>query len=151
MRRNMLLRSVQRLLGPDEQLIEAALLWVRRPWSYLYGLVAAVAMLLVAIAAGFEHWTSRTAIAVAGAAIAVTATTDYRILALSTEGLVLCRAGRVRQVARAIIDRPSHSTEMEPVGGTMITADWRVGTVEYTVTKSSQLPMERIRAGRAGP
>ena len=151
MRRNVLLRSVQRLLGPDEQLIEVALLWVRRPWSYLYGIVALAALLLVAIAVGFEQWTSRAAIAFAAAAIAVAATTDYRVLALTTEGLVLCRAGRVRQVARTIIDRPSRSIEMKPVGGTMITADWKIGTVEYTVTKSSQHAIERIRAARSAP
>ena len=143
-----MLRSVQRLLDPDETLLEAAILWARRPWSYLYGLAAFACLFMVAVVTGFEQWPTRMAIAVAGAAIAVTATTDYRILALTSNGLVMCRAGRVRHVARSIVDRPGRSIGIEPVGGTMITSDWRVGSIDYTVTKSSQQPMERIRAGR---
>ncbi len=148
-RRNVLLRSVQRLLDDDEALIEAAFLWTRRPWSYLYGTVALVALVGVAIAAGFEPWPTRLAIGFAGAAIAVAATTDYRILALTTRGLVWCRAGRLRQVARSIIDRPDRSIAMEPVGSTMISADWRIGGIDYTVTRSAQQPIERIRAAKS--
>ena len=123
-------------------------MWVRHSFSYLYGAAAFVALVVVAIIAGFETWPLRLGIGAAGAGIALTATTDYRILALTSKGLVLLRAGRVRQVARRIIERPARTITMEPVGGTMISADWRIGEVVYTITKSGQHPIERINRGR---
>jgi len=127
-------------------LIDAALLWVRRPWSYVYGSAIFAALLTGAVLAGFDTWTSRFGLAAIGASIAVVATTDYRILALTTDDLVMCRAGRLRQVARSIIDRPPMATEMFPIGGTMLTAEWKIGKVTYTVTKSSQQSLARISA-----
>ena len=79
---------------------------------------------------------------------AFTATTDYRILALTSRGLVLLRAGRVRQVARSIIDRPARTITIEPVGGNMLTVDWRIGDVVYTLTKNGQRSIERIDGNR---
>ena len=148
MRRNILLASVRRLLDDDETLHDAALMWVRHSFSYAYAALAFVALVIVAILSDFESWALRLAIGAAGAAIAFTATTDYRILALTSKGLVLLRAGRVRQVARGIIERPDSSISMEPVGGTMITVDWQIGTVVYTLTKNAQHPIERINRGR---
>lgn len=148
MRRNILVASVRRLLDPDEELLDAALMWVRHSFSYAYAALSFVALVIVSILSGFESWPFRLGIGAAGAAIAFTATTDYRVLALTTKGLVLMRAGRVRQVARSIIERPPSTITMEPVGGTLLTVDWLVDGVVYTLTKAGQNPIQRIDRDR---
>lgn len=148
MRRNVLIASVRRLLDPDEVLHDAALMWVRHSFSYGYAALSFVALVIVTILSGFEGWPLRLGVGAAGAAIAFTATTEYRILALTSKGLVLMRAGRVRQVARRIIERPPSRIAMEPVGGTMLTVDWQIDGVVYTLTKAGQNPIERINRGR---
>lgn len=112
----------------------------------LYAVAAFVALVVVAATAGFEQWPSRIGVGIAGAAIAVTATTDYRVLAHTDRGLVLLVGGRVRQVAKRVIrDLPADVT-IEIVRDTMLTTDWKIEGVEYTVPKSSQRAVERIAA-----
>lgn len=150
MRRTVLHRSVTRLLAPGERLVEAAFMWCRRDRGYLVALVAGIGLVAVAAVAGFEQWTVRLVIGLAGASIALTAMTDYRVLALTDQGLVLCHAARLRQVARRIARRLPEGTEVAIVRDTLITTDWRVDGNEYTVPKGSQRAMERIAATRPG-
>ncbi len=146
MRYNVLLRSVQRLLGPGEQLYGAAFMWQRHRLGYMYSLAAFIALTGIAIVAGFEDWLNRIVIGVAGASIALTATTLYRVLAATSEGLVLIEGGRVRHVGKSILRRLGPGTTVEIKRDTLVTTDWQVDGVEYTVPKSSQQAMQQISA-----
>ncbi|MGI9609634.1 MAG: hypothetical protein ACR2NL_05000 [Acidimicrobiia bacterium] len=144
MRHNILLRSIQRFLEPGERLYDAAFMWSRHRLAYVYALAAFVGMLIVAIVAGFEQWPSRLAIAVMGGAVAMTATTMYRVLASTSKGLVLLEGGKLRQVAKRRIRTLDSDVVVEIQRDTLITTDWKVGDSEYTVPKGSQKAMERI-------
>lgn len=144
MRHQILLRSIQRFLEPDERLYDAAFMWSRHRLAYPYAVGAFVAMFVVATVAGFQQWPSRLAIAVVGGAVAITATTMYRVLAATSGGLVLLEGGRLRQVAKRRIRKLEPGAQVEIQRDTMITTDWKVGGTEYTVPKGSQRAMERI-------
>lgn len=146
MRYRVLLRSVQGLLDPGEQLYGAAFMWQRHRLGYVYSLAAFLGLLIVAIVAGFDEWPSRITIGLAGAAIALAATTMYRVLAATSEGLVLIEGGRVRHVGKSILRRMELSTPIEIQRDTLVTTDWKVDGVEYTVPKSSQQAMQQIAA-----
>lgn len=151
MRRAVLRRSVTRLLEPDEALGEAALMWARHSSGYAYAAVAWVAFTLLAIVAGFDQWPARLVIGLAGAAIVLTGTTTYRVLASTSHGLVLFEAARVRQVARRISRRLPPEAEVRLVRDTLVTTDWVVDGTEYTVPKGSQRAMEAIAARLSTP
>ncbi len=146
MRHQILLRSVQRFLEPGERLYEAAFMWSRHHLAYPYAIAALAGMFGVATVAGFQQWPSRLAISVMGGAVAITATTMYRVLASTSSGLVLLEGGRLRQVAKRRINTLEPDAVVEIQRDTMITTDWKVGDTEYTVPKSSQRAMERIAA-----
>ncbi len=146
MRYKILLRSVQRLLDPDEQLYGAAFMWQRHRLGYVYSLAAFVALVLIAIASGFDDWPDRIAIGLAGAAIALAATTIYRVLAATSAGLVLIEGGRVRHVGKSVVQRMDLGTPIVIQRDTLVTTDWKVDGVEYTVPKSSQQAMQQIAA-----
>jgi hypothetical protein len=150
MRRSILLHSVERLLEPGEKLEDAAFMWARHRLGYAYAAGAFVALVIVAIASGFEPWPSRIVIGIAGATVALSATTNYRVLALTTSNLVVLDAGRLRQVARRVKRRLPRGAAVTIVRDTMITTDWLVDGAEYTVPKGSQRAMERIAALQAG-
>lgn len=150
MRRAVLRRSVMNLLDPGEAVGEAAFMWARHRAGYAIALGAWVVFTLVAVAAGFDEWPTRVVIGLAGGAVALTLTTDYRVLASTTNGLVLLDAGRVRQVARRLRRRLPPDTSIRLVRDTLITTDWEVDGVEYTVPKGSQRAMEVIAAQRTG-
>lgn len=146
MRYNVLLRSVQRLLNPGEQLYGAAFMWQRHRLGYLYSIGAFVALTIIAIAAGFDDWLNRIVIGVAGASVALTATTLYRVLAATSEGLVLIEGGRIRHVGKTILRRLEPGITVEIKRDTLVTTDWNVDGTEYTVPKSSQQAMQQIAA-----
>ena len=145
MRRAALFRSVARLL--DEDVIEAAFMWTRHRWMVPYALIAAAAVFLTSEWAGFDEVTTRAALGFAAAAVAVNATTDYRVLALTTKGLVMLKGSRIRQTAIGVLSRLPSATKIEPVGGTVLATDWRVGDVIFTVPKSSERAIELIAQG----
>ena len=104
-----------------------------------YAGAAGTAVFLLAGGFGFGDLATRVAVGVAASAVAVNATSEYRILARTTEGLVLCRASRIRQYAVGISERLPQSTSLEPVGGTVLATDWQVGEIgTFTVPKSSE-------------
>lgn len=144
MRHGILLRSIQGFLDPGERLYDAAFMWSRHRLAYVYAVAASVGLLVIAILAGFEQWPSRLAIAVMGGAVAFTATTMYRVLASTSEGLVLLEGGKLRQVAKRKIRRLDPGTPVTIQRDTLITTDWKIGDAEYTVPKGSQKAMERI-------
>ena len=101
-------------------------------------------MLIVALLVGVEQWGGRIGLALAAAATAAMATTEYRVLALTSDGLVLLRSSRVRQKAGAIIGRLPASTRVEPVGSNLVITDWSVGDTVYSVMKRHQAAMVAI-------
>ena len=108
-------------------------------------IVSFVALLLVATASGVETWWARIGIALAGAAVATNATTDYRILARTTEGLVLLESSRIRQYATELLERlDPDTTPLERLGGTLVASEWSVGSRHYTVARSSEPSMTQI-------
>lgn len=145
MRRAALFRSVHRLVGEEVQ--EAAFMWSRHRWMLPYALIAAVVVFLTSEWAGFTELSTRIALGFAAGAIAVNATTDYRVVARTTKGLVFLRGSRVRQHAVAVIRRLPDDTRIEPVGGTVLATDWAVGETVFTVPKSHERALERIAQG----
>jgi len=147
MRKAALLRSVQRIVGDYVSVSEAAFMWRRHRLMVPYATIAFVAMVAVAAAVGWDDWPTRIAIGAAGSALAIAATTDYRVIAATSEGIVLFRASKIRQYAVARIETLEDDAQLAPVGGTMLAADWQIGSGVYTVPKSSEQAVNRIAAG----
>jgi hypothetical protein len=101
-------------------------------------------VIFLATAGGVEFWSTRLGIGAAGAIVAATATTNYSVLARTTRGLLLCRAGRVRQVATAIVERLPEGTPISRTGGNLITGEWDVGDRSYSVPRRHERAMEQI-------
>ena len=144
MRRATLLRSVARLLDDGTELHDAAFMWTRHRWMVPYAVIAAGAVYLASQLAGFTETPTRVALAFAAGAIAVNATTDYRIVARTSRGLVMLRASRIRQYAVGVLERLPASTPIQAVGGTVFATDWQVGEAVFTVPKSSEGAIQRI-------
>lgn len=75
------------------------------------------------------------------------ATTNYWVLAETSTGLVLCRSSRVRQYAKSLVRRLPADTDLTMAGSTMITSDWRVDGVMYTLTKRWEASMRQLSTG----
>lgn len=144
MRDRVLYNSVRALLRDDERISHVAHMWTRHRLVLPYAALAFAALLVLGIVVGIEQWNSRIGLAVAGAAIAAMATTEYRVLALTTDGLVLLRGSRVRQRATELIKRLPDSTDVEPVGSNLVITDWSVETTVYSVMKRHQSAMVAI-------
>lgn len=150
MRKRILLSSVQKRLRSGERAELAAYMWNRHRLMVPFLVASFIVLTAVATAAGFETWAGRVAIGFAGAAVAGTASTDYRILAKTDKGFVLLKSSRVRQYATQLIEQLPASTPLERVGGTMLATEWIVGERSYTVAKSSEPAMSAM-AGSGTP
>ena len=148
MRRAVLLRSVQRVLGENVTVRDAAYAWSRHRWVVPFGAVVFAAIAFLAPVAGIEDWPTRIVLGLAGVGVAVMATTDYRVVAETDRGIRVLKASRIRQVAIADGEGVPEGVVIEPLGGTIIAADWQVGPHRYTVPRSSEQAMERMAAGR---
>jgi hypothetical protein len=146
-RRAALFRSIARLLGDDVEIQEAAFMWSRHRWMVPYAMIAGIAVYLTSDWAGFDETSTRVALGFAAGAIAVNATTDYRVLARTSRGLTLLKGSRIRQYATGVIEHLPRSTPIEAVGGTVLATDWRVGAHVYTVPRSSERAIQRIAQG----
>lgn len=138
MRRALLLQSVARRLGADVEVVEAAYVWSRHRRMIPFAVVAFVGIASVAGWAGAEDWPTRIVLGAAGVAVAITATTDYKVLAETSDSLVLLQASRIRQVATALIRELPANAVVRQVGGTIIAADWEIDGAVYTVPRSSE-------------
>jgi hypothetical protein len=142
LRRQILVRSISRLLDDDEEQVhDVVVLWNRHRWFYPYCAVAGVALFAVAIAAGVTGTINQVVLGGCGAAVAGMATTDHWILAKTGSGFVFCRSSRIRQYAKELVTRFDRTPKMEMVGSTVITSDWRIDGVEYTMTKRWEATM----------
>lgn len=144
MRRRVLIESVRRRLRAGEHLQEVAYMWHRHRWTLPFALSAGAGLCLVAFVSGFDSAGSLVAVGLAASAVAAMATTEYRVLAATTSGLVLLRASRIRQVAVEVLERLPASTDVRLVGNNLVLTDWMVGDRRYTVPKSSESAMNRI-------
>ena len=142
MRRRFLVRSVERLLRPDEHLVDVVFMWSRHRWVMPFAGLAFVGLVAVAAAAGIAEWSVCLGVGAAGATAAAVSSTKYRILAHTTRALVLCRAGRVRQVATGVIERLPDGVTITRVGTTMVTSEWVLRDIRYTVPRNFGRAME---------
>ncbi len=145
MRREVLWRSVRRLLDPDVDLLDVAYMWQRRRLMGTYALAAGMVCGGGAAVFGFPP-ASILAIALAAAAIAASAATDYRVLAVTGDGLVLMTGGRIRQVATGVIEHLPASTTVEKLSNNLVISDWRVGGERYSVLRRFESTMAAIAA-----
>ena len=146
-RRAVLFRSVTRILGDRVVVREAAYVWMRHKWMVHYAAAVFAAVTLLAPIGGIEDWPTRIAIGAAAVAVAVTATTDYLVVAQTDDGLALLKASKIRQVATELKEHLPADVELTPVGGTLLATDWRVGKHQYTVPRNSDQAMNRMAIG----
>lgn len=123
---------------------DAAYMWSRHRWVIPYAAAVFAVLVWLAPIGGVDDWPTRIVIGLAGLGIAVNASSNYRVLGETNEGLVLLRASRIRQVATVKLENLDRRTELKPAGGTMLAADWQVGGNVYTVARSSEQAMERM-------
>ncbi len=145
-RRRVLLRSVQRLL-PSEPLHGVAMLWRLHDRALPITVVAAVLAAVIGLAAGLD----RVALALATAATAAAAaglTREFRVLALTDDGFVLLRGSTIRVQAKEVIERLGPRAEIIRLGGSLLTAEWRVAGRTYTVRREWERSMQEM-ASRA--
>ena len=138
-----------RVLGDQVVVREAAYVWRRHKWMMPYAATVFAAVTLLAPIGGIEDWPTRIAIGAAAVAVAVTATTDYSVVAQVDDSIVLLKASKIRQVATGLQDYLPVDVELAPVGGTLLATDWQVGKHRYTVPRSSDQAMNRIAATRS--
>ena len=148
MRKANLLRSIARLLDDGTEVVEAAYMWKRHRLMLPFAIATFLGMVVVADWAGWDDWETRIVIGLAAAAVAVAASTDYRVVAQTSGGVVLLKASRIRQAATGMLERLPSEVTIEPVGGTVLAADWEVAGSVYTVPRSSENAISRI-SGRA--
>jgi len=145
-RKKVLLRSVVRFLDEGTHVVDAAYMWQRHRLMIPFAIASFVGMVVVAEWAGWEEWATRIVIGLAAVAVAVAASTDYKVVAQTSDGVVLLRASRIRQTATAWLEKLPADVVIEPVGGTVLATDWAVAGSVYTVPKSSEQAISRIAA-----
>ena len=59
---------------------------------------------------------------------------------------MVLRGSRIRQYAVEVLETLPASATLEPVGATLLAADWQIGTTVYTVPRSSEQAIHRIAA-----
>lgn len=132
---------------PDGERIDHVVYMSKRHRLMLPYVAAAFAgLLILSMVVGVEQWSGRIALGLAGAAVAAAATTDYRILAATSSGLVMLQSSRIRQFARKMVRRFDGDIEIEAVGQNVVMTDWLVDGDRYTVMKRFQQPMTAIAA-----
>ena len=140
------MESVDRVLDKEGATRDAAYVWTRHRWFAWFAGMSFVAVVVLAPVGGIESWPTRIVLGLAAVAVASLATTDYRVVADTTDGMFVLRASRIRQIATAMDRRVEGNAQIEPVGGTILYTDWQVGDMVFTAPRSSQTAMERMAA-----
>lgn len=138
MRERVLENSVRALLSPDEKVRHIVHMWTRHRLVLPYIALAFAAMLALSFAIDVNQWGGRIGLGLAGGAVAAMATTEYRVLVLTSEDLVLMESSKVRQRATRILERLGPKTTVEPVGSNLVITDWSVGSRVFSVMKRHQ-------------
>jgi hypothetical protein len=144
LRKSILVRSVRRLLDTDEQVHDVVMLWTRHRFFLPYCVAAGAALFAVAMASGVEGLVNQVVLAGCGVAVAGMATTNHWVLVSTNKGLVLCRSSRIRQYATAVASRLAPNTPLEMIGSTVVTSDWRLDGMIYTMTKRWEAAMRLL-------
>lgn len=147
-RQNILIRSVAKLLDDGEQVDRVVVMFTRHRWFLPYSILAGLALFAVATMTEIPGFGNRIVIGACGMAIAGLATTNYWVLAETSTDLVLCRSSRVRQYAKSIHERFPLDTDLEMVGSTVVTSDWRLDGLMYTLTKRWEATMRELSMSR---
>lgn len=145
MRRAVLWSSVRRQLDIDEELLDVAYMWHRHRLALPFAALAAVVLGAIAFVAGFGTPAS-VGIGLAGFAVAGSAATDYRVLAVTDRDLVAMKGSRIRQIARPPLDRLPVDTRVERLSNNLVISEWRIGDDTYSVLRSHQATMAAIAA-----
>lgn len=119
-------------------------MWSRHRWSIPFAGAVLLALFVLTPVFGIDDWPMRAVIGLAGLGVAITATTEYAVLAETGKGIFLMKASRIRQVAVASQEKLTRDGTLERVGGTVLASDWQVGSRRYTVARSSEEAMERM-------
>ncbi len=119
-------------------------MWNRHRLMLPFALGAAVLLAILGVAVGFDSAGSLIALGLAAAGVAAMATTEYRVLALTSRGLVVLRGSRVRQAAVERLDRLPKTSAVKLVGSQFLMTEWQVGDRTFFVPKSSESAMTRI-------
>ncbi len=146
-RYRLLQSSVEKLVDSDETVEAVVMLWNRHRWFFGYAAAAGLAIYVVATLSGFDGLVNRIALAACGVAIAGMSTTNYWVLARTNRGFVLCRSSRIRQFATSLVERLGQSPSIEMVGSTVVTSDWQIDGVEYTLSKRWESTMRTLATG----
>lgn len=120
------------------------MLWTRHRWSIPYMILSGAVLYAVATMTGVEAVATRVVIAGCAVAVAAMATTNYWALAATSEGLLLCRSSRIRQYAKKIEHWLDPDDEVEMRGSTVVTSDWRIAGIDYTVTKRAEASLRQL-------
>ncbi len=143
MRRALLLRSAQDLLGDDEKVENAVYMWRRHHLWLAFVVGTAVAVLLIGQLFDFDT-ADLAAIAFLLALVAAGSSTRYFVLARTAESLVLFAGSPIRRVARRVIRDDLTASQISSSGNTMLATDWSIDGQVYTVPKSCEQDMQAI-------
>lgn len=143
-RQRVLYDSVRRHLDDGERIEHLVYLSKRHRLMIPFVLAAFLGLMAVAFVAGVEQWSGRIGLGLAGAAVAAAATTEYRVLASTSKGLVMFQSSRIRQMARKLLGRLDPDVEIEAVGQNLVMTDWLIDGDRYTVMKRFQQAMTAI-------
>jgi len=146
MRRAYLIRSIQRVLGEHVAVLDAAYLWTRHRLMVPFAATVFGAVVLLSPIASINDWPTRVVIGAAAVAVAVTASTEYSVLAQTRDGLHLLTASKIRQVATGLREHLGTRVHLEAIGGTGLTTDWQVGERQFTAPRNSEQAMARMAA-----
>ncbi len=145
MRRSILIKSVQSLVGDDQMVTCAVYMWRRHQLWLPFVVATAIGVLLVGQLFDFESSTL-VLIAVLVAAVAGAASTRYFVLARADDEIFLLTGSPIRRVARELISSDVEQSNITSAGNTMLATDWSVCGEIYTVPKSCEQDMQAIIA-----
>lgn len=139
---------MEKLLEDGESLADVVIMWSRHRWFVPYAAMAGIIVFVLTSALEVEGTVNRLALAGCAVAVASMSTTNYWVLAKTTNGFALCRSSRIRQRATSLVRRLDPGAEMRMVGSTVITSDWRIEGDEYTMSKRWEATMRALAAGQ---
>lgn len=139
---------MQRLL-PTETVHAAAMLWRLHPHVLPITVAAVVGVTAVGAAIGAAGATI-VLVAVATAAATAGLTRSYRVLALTDDSFVMMRGSTVRLQAREVLARLPFDIEVRKAGGSLLTTEWRVDGITYTVRREWEKAMEEMASRSNG-
>ena len=146
MRRALLIKSAQDLLGGNREVTNAVYMWHRsRLW-----LPFVLATVIVALALGWLlsfGFANSIVIAAGLAAVASAASTRYFVLAKAGNTIALLTGSPIRRVARAVVRDDLTTSDITSSGNTLLATDWAIDDEVYTVPKSCEQDMQAIISG----